>query len=100
MKYSFFNETRKQDQYYTNNPLHNASGCMTKSLTQLSDVVLGDVAREGNGTSEQWCVGSPVIQPEALMLAHLEGRLPRCLYNTAVQHLGVEGRRCRHCNTI
>ncbi len=71
-----------------------------RCLTQLSDVVLGDVAREGDWTSEQWCVGSSVIQPEALMLAHLGGRFPRCLYNTAVHHLGVEGGRRGHCNTI
>lgn len=65
----------------------------------MSDVVLGDVAREGDGPSEQWCVRSPVIQSEALRLAHLGGRLPCCLYNTTVDHLCVEGRRSWHCNT-
>lgn len=69
-------------------------------LTQLSDVVLRYVAREGDGTSEQWCVGSSVIQSEALMLAHLGGRLPCCLDNATVHHFCVEGRRRGHCNTI
>ena len=68
-------------------------------LTQLSDVVLGDVAREADGTSEQRRVGSPVVQPEALVLTHLGGRLPRHLKEAAVHHLGVEGRRSWHCNT-
>lgn len=69
------------------------------SLTQLSDAVLGDVAREDDGTSEERCVGSSVKQPEALVLAHLRGRLPRRLHNAAVHHLGVERGRRRHCNT-
>lgn len=68
-------------------------------LTQLSDGVLGDVAREGEGTGEVRCVGTSVVQPEALMLAHLGGGLPGRLYNAAVQHLGDEGGRRRHCNT-
>lgn len=68
-------------------------------LTQLADGVLGNVAREGEGTSEVRRVGSSVVQPEALMLAHLGGGLPGRLYNAAVQHLGDEGGRRRHCNT-
>lgn len=68
-------------------------------LTQLGDGVLGDVAREGEGTGEVRRVGSSVVQPEALMLAHLGGGLPGRLYNAAVQHLGDEGGGRRHCNT-
>lgn len=64
----------------------------------MSDVVLGGVAREGDGTSEQRCVGSPVIQFEALRLAHLGGGLPYCLYNTPIYHLCVERRRRWYCN--
>lgn len=67
-------------------------------LTQLGDGVLGDVAREGEGTGEVRRVGSSVVQPEALMLAHLGGGLPGRLYNAAVQHLGDEGGGRRHCN--
>lgn len=68
-------------------------------LTQLSDGVLRDVAREGEGTGEVRRVGSSVVQPEAMMLAHLGGGLPGRLYNAAVQHLGDEGGRRRHCST-
>lgn len=68
-------------------------------LTQLSDGVLGDVAREAEGTAEVRCVGSSVVQPEALVLAHLGGGLPGRLYNAAVQHLGDERGGSRHCNT-
>lgn len=67
-------------------------------LTQFSDGMLGDVAREGEGTGEVRRVGSSVVQPEALMLAHLGGGLPGRLYNAAVQHLSDEGGRRRHCN--
>ena len=69
-------------------------------LTQLSDAVLGDIAREVDGTSEQRRVCSSIVEPEALMLAHLGGRFPHNLDNTAVQHLCEEGRRSWHCNTI
>lgn len=68
-------------------------------LTQLSDVVLADVAGEGDWTGELRRVGSSVVQPEALMLAHLGGGFPRRLYNRAVHHLGVERRRRRDCST-
>lgn len=70
-----------------------------RHLTQLSDVVLGDIAGEGDGAGEQRCVGSSVVQSEALMWAHLGGRLPRCLDKAAIHYLGVEGRRRWHCNT-
>lgn len=67
-------------------------------LTELSDVVLSDVAKKVDGTNEQWCVCSPVVESEALMLAHLGGRFPRYLYNAAVQHFGEKGRRSGNCN--
>lgn len=51
-----------------NQPQLNFKQC----LTQLSDVVLGDVTRKSKGSGEQWGMGSSVIQPEALMLTHLE----------------------------
>lgn len=70
-----------------------------EQLTQLSDVVLAGVARQDDGAGEERRLGSFIIQPVALMLAHLGGGLPPRLYDTAVHHLCVERRRRGHCDT-
>lgn len=92
-----FNETRDRGDGAVTQPRGGTEE--PAALTQLGDGVLGDVAREGEGTGEVRRVGSSVVQPEALMLAHLGGGLPGRLYNAAVQHLGDEGGGRRHCNT-
>lgn len=70
----------------------------TCCLTQLSDVELSDIAWKDDGAGEKWCVRSPVVQSEALMLAHLGGSFPRDLHSAAVQHFSEERRRSWHWN--
>lgn len=63
---------------------------MSPCLTQLSDVVLGDVAGEGEWSGEEGGVDPPVVQPEALMLAHLRGWLPHRLHHTAAHQFNEQ----------
>lgn len=70
---------------------------MNCELTQQRNVVVGDVAREGEGSGEERGVGFAVKQPEAVVLAHLGGGLPGRLHHGGVHHFSGERRRCWHC---
>lgn len=71
----------------------------TTGLTKLGNVVLGNVVREGDRSNKKRCVCSPVVESEALMLAHLGGGFPRYLNNAAIQHFGEDRRSSRYYNT-
>lgn len=66
-------------------------------LTQLSDVVLGHITWEGEGSCEEGDGDLTVVEIESFLLAHLSGGLPRGLNHTRINHLCEQGWWCRDC---